>query len=33
MFERVGDQLSHTAGIFDGIYPADAVENLRDEWE
>lgn len=33
VFERVGDQLGDTAGIFDGVYPADTVEVLRDEWE
>ncbi len=33
MFERVGDQLGDTAGIFDNNYRADTVEVLRDEWE
>ena len=33
IFERVGDRLGDTAGIFDGIYPVDTVEILRDEWE
>lgn len=33
LFERVGDPLAETAGIFDGIYPNDAVDALRDEWD
>ena len=33
LFERVGDRLAETAGIFDGIYPENAVEVLRGEWE
>lgn len=33
LFERVGDRLAETAGIFDGIYPDRAVDELRDEWD
>ena len=33
IFERVSDRLGDTAGIFDGIYPTDTVEILRDEWK
>ena len=33
LFERVGDRLAETAGIFDGIYPDHAVDELRDEWD
>lgn len=33
LFERVGDHLAETAGIFDGVYPDEAVDELRDEWD
>lgn len=33
LFERVGDPLAETAGIFDGVYSACAVDELRDEWD
>jgi len=32
LFERVRDPLAETAGIFDGIYPDRAVDELRNEW-
>ncbi len=33
LFERVADRVAETAGVFDGIYPDGAVEELRDEWD
>ena len=33
LLERVSDTIAETAGIFNGLYPPDAVDALRDEWE
>lgn len=30
---RVGDALDRYAGSLTGVFPADAVDRLRDEWE
>ncbi len=32
LFERVSDRLAETAGIFDGLYPDHAIDELRNEW-
>ena len=33
LFERVSDRVAQTAGIFEGLYPDNAVDELRDEWD
>ncbi len=33
LLTRESDPIADTAGIFDGVYPPDAVEALRDEWD
>ena len=33
LFERVSDRVAQTAGIFEGLYPDSAVDELRDEWD
>lgn len=33
LLERVSDTVAATAGIFEGLYPPDALDSLRDEWE
>lgn len=33
LFGRVSDRVAQTAGIFEGLYPDSAVDELRDEWD